>query len=70
MMPVLAGAAVVRVSLAPVDLRLGLDGLSLRAPAVAGASVFSAFHSAMACRFAGKPLPVCPCPYRCRGRLQ
>jgi transposase len=41
MMPVLAGSAVVRVSLAPVDFRLGLDGLSLRAQAVAGASVFS-----------------------------
>ena len=43
MMPVLAVAAVgvVRVSLAPVDFRLGMDGLSLRAQAVVGASVFS-----------------------------
>lgn len=41
MMPVLVGSAVVRVSLAPVDFRLGLDGLSLRAQAVAGASVFT-----------------------------
>jgi transposase len=41
MMPVLAAVGVVRVSLAPVDFRLGMDGLSLRAQAVVGASVFS-----------------------------
>lgn len=40
MMPWVAGSAVVRVNLSPVDFRLGLDGLSLRAQAVAGASVF------------------------------
>ncbi|MDO9372047.1 MAG: IS66 family insertion sequence element accessory protein TnpB [Gammaproteobacteria bacterium] len=37
----MTGSAVVRVSLAPVDFRLGLDGLSLRAQAVTGASVFT-----------------------------
>ena len=41
MMSALVGLAVVRVSLAPVDFRLGMDGLSLRAQAVVGASVFS-----------------------------
>lgn len=41
MMPVVASSARVRVSLVPVDFRLGLDGLSLRAQAVAGASVFT-----------------------------
>ena len=41
MISALVGLAVVRVSLAPVDFRLGMDGLSLRAQAVVGASVFS-----------------------------
>ena len=41
MLTPLPAAAVVRVSLQPVDFRLGLDGLSLRAQAVAGASVFT-----------------------------
>ena len=41
MLTPLPAAAVVWVSLQPVDFRLGLDGLSLRAQAVAGASVFT-----------------------------
>jgi len=37
---VLAGSAVVRVSLAPVDFRLDLDGLSLRAQALRWHNLF------------------------------
>lgn len=41
MMPLRVDSAVVRVCLSPVDFRLGVDGLSLRAQAVAGACVFT-----------------------------